>query len=177
MKRTMKWLFPLVITLSCFTFFLGAYVGQRTSEPEVITEVRYVEMPVKVYEVVEKEVKRVVEVEVIKEVEVEVIKEVPMGVREFDSLDELTQFLEIDDTDSHIILRPIRGSSGQISFENICDHYALQLQRQALEAGYLMSTEIIKNNHMINCAVTGNEIYFIEPQTDEVWLWGYREAR
>ena len=164
-----------VIALSCFAFCMGGYVGQRTFEPKVVTEVRYVERPVKVYEVVE----RVVEVEVIVErvVEVELIKEIPLGVKEFENLDVLTHFLEIDDTDSHVILYPIKGSNGRIPFDGTCDYYALQLQRQALEAGYLMSTEIIKNNHMINCAVIGNEVYFIEPQNDRVWLWGYREAR
>lgn len=162
----------IVIALSCFTFFLGSYIEQRSFEPKVVTEVWYVERPVKVYEVVE----GVVE----KEVEVEIVKEIPMEVREFESLEELTQFLEIDDTDSQIILYPIRGSGGGISSKGICDYYALQLQGRALEAGYLMSTEIIRKHdepHMINSAVIGNEVYFIEPQTDEAWLWGCREDR
>ena len=158
----------LIIILSCATFFLGAYIGQETFEPKVVTqvqyEVKYIESPV--YKIVEKIM------------EVEVIKEVPREIREFESLKELKQFLEDDDTNEVLRLYPIKGTGGVISFTGPCDHYALNLQRRALEAGYLMSIEIIERDnepHMMNSAVIGNEIYYIEPGTDEVWLWGYRQ--
>ncbi|MBA7613975.1 hypothetical protein ES703_21236 [subsurface metagenome] len=157
----------LIIILSSATFFVGAYIGQETSEPEVVTEVqyevKYVERPDKIVE---------------KIMEVEVIKEVPREIREFESLQELKQFLEDDDTNEILRLYPIKGTGGVISFTGPCDYYALNLQRRALEAGYLMSIEIIEKDnepHMINSAIIGNEVYYIEPQTDEVWLWGYRQ--
>lgn len=162
----------LIIILSCATFFSGYYISQETFEPEVV----YVEKPV--YRTVEK----IVEVEVIKEVEVvrevEVIKEVPREIREFEDLQELKQFLEDDDTNEVPIAYPIKGTDGVVSFAGVCDYYALNLQWRALEVGYLMSTETIEKEneqHMINSATIGNQIYYIEPQTDEVWLWGYRQ--
>jgi len=119
----------------------------------------------------------VVEVEVMKEVPVEVIKEVltPIEIREFEDLDELKQFLEADDTNEVLRLYPIRGTDGSMLLEDCCDYYALNLQERALNAGYLMSTEIVKDNHMINSTVIGNVIYYIEPQSDKVWLWGHRQ--
>ena len=173
MRNKSRKLTATIIGLSLLSFFMGGYVAQIIFEPKVVTEVRYVEKPVTVYETVETVVEKVVE----KVVEVEVVKEIPMMGKEFESLEALTQFLEIDDTESHVLLYPIEGSDGRIPLDGTCDYYALQLQRLALEAGHLMSTEIVNKNHMINCAVIGNEIYFIEPQTDEVWLWGHREAR
>jgi len=157
----------LIILLSSATFFVGAYIGQETFEPEVVTEVqyevKYVERPDKIVE---------------KIMEVKVIKEVPREIREFESLQELKQFLKDDDTDEILRLYPIRETGSVISLRGLCDYYALNLQWRALEAGYLMSTETIEKEneqHMINSAPIGNQIYYIEPQTDEVWLWGYRQ--
>ena len=162
----------LIIILSCATFFSGYYIGQETSEPEVVTEVqyevKYVEKPV--YKIVDKIVEKIIEVEV--------IKEVPREIREFEDLEELEQFLEDDDTNEILRLYPIEGISGTWSLTGTCDHYATNLQRRALEAGYLMSTEITEKDnepHMMNSAIIGNEVYYIEPQTDEVWLAGYRQ--
>jgi len=89
--------------------------------------------------------------------------------REFGSLDELKAWLAKDDTDSTIY---IFGGGCLTSYD--CDDYAVALMRNALLDGYSISTQIV-GNHMINSTIIGNKIYFIEPQNDEVWFWGYRD--
>lgn len=89
--------------------------------------------------------------------------------RQFKSLDELKAWLAQDDTDSTFY---VFGSACLSNYD--CDDYAMALVYNALADGYLISTQIV-GDHMLNCAVIGNEIYFIEPQTDEVWLWGHRD--
>lgn len=157
-----------IFALCLIAASIGGYYGGKTFKPQVI----HIETLV--------EVEKVVEVEVMKEVPVEVIKEVlvptPIEVREFEDLDELKQFLAADDTDEILRLYSIQGTDGLMSlWGDTCDYDALNLQERALKAGYLMSTQIVKNNHMINSAVIGNDIYFIEPENDKVWLWGHRQ--
>ena len=56
-----------------------------------------------------------------------------------------------------------------------CDDFALALQQRASRDGYLMSVTITQKQnkpHMINLVTIGNDIYYIEPQTDEVWFYG-----
>ena len=89
--------------------------------------------------------------------------------REFESLDELNAWLDKDDTDSTIY---IFGSGCLTSYD--CDDYAAALVQNALLDGYSVSTQI-EGNHMINSTIIGNKIYFIEPQNDKVWFWGYRD--
>jgi hypothetical protein len=89
--------------------------------------------------------------------------------REFESVAELKAWLAEDDTDSTLYI----FGSGCISTYD-CDDYATALMYNALAHGYLVSLQI-KGNHMLNSTIIGNEIYYIEPQTDEVWLWGYRD--
>jgi hypothetical protein len=87
----------------------------------------------------------------------------------FSSVDELKAWLAQDDTDSTIY---IFGTGCLSKYD--CDDYAVALERNALLDGYLVSLQI-ENNHVLNSTIIGNEIYFIEPQTDEVWFWGYRD--
>jgi hypothetical protein len=89
--------------------------------------------------------------------------------KEFESLDALKAWLAQDDTDHAIY---IFGSGCLINYD--CDDYAVALVYNAQQAGYSVSTEIV-GDHMINSTIIGNEIYLIEPQTDEVWLWGKRD--
>jgi hypothetical protein len=89
--------------------------------------------------------------------------------REFESLDELNAWLDKDDTDSTIY---IFGSGCLTGYD--CDDYAAALVQNALLDGYSVSTQI-EGNHMINSTIIGNKIYFIEPQNDKVWFWGYRD--
>jgi len=55
---------------------------------------------------------------------------------------------------------------------NKCELYALNFQRVAALNGYLVNFQVT-GFHAQNSAVIGNEIWFIEPQTGEIWLWGY----
>jgi hypothetical protein len=88
---------------------------------------------------------------------------------EFASVDELQTWLAQDDTDSTLYI----FGSGCIA-EYDCDDYAIALVYNALADGYSVSLQI-EGKHMLNSTIIGNSIYFIEPQTDEVWLWGYRD--
>ena len=118
------------------------------------------------------------EVIVTEEVSVVVTKEVPVQFRRFDSERELAEFLEQDDTD-----RVIRFV-GVADFNNYdCDDRAEALQIRALEQGFLMSQQLIidgklygvkvsdfTERHMGNLTVVGDDIYYIEPSTDEFCL-------
>ncbi len=88
---------------------------------------------------------------------------------EFESLDGLKAWLAEDDSNTTLY---IFGSGCMVNYD--CDDYATALVYNALRDGYAVSLQI-EGNHMLNSTVIGNEIYFIEPQTDEVWLWGYRD--
>ena len=150
--------------------------------------------PVTDYLIVEKEVIR--EVDVIKEVEVlreiDVIKEVvkkeieyryiveevtiekPTEQREFSSKEELRKWLRDDHTDKNVYIWDAPDGTKRSSENYDCDDFALDLQRLASEDGFFMSVTIIdKNNqpHMINLVTIGNDIYYIEPQTDELWFY------
>lgn len=60
-----------------------------------------------------------------------------------------------------------------------CVDTALELQRRALEDGYLMSTEMwgdgLREGHMICSAVIGDKIYFLEPSGTISWLAGIKK--
>ncbi len=112
--------------------------------------------------------------EVIKEVIVE--KHIEFG--EFTSLEQLRAWLAEDDTDEYIHL--VAGNDGvcRQSDNYDCDDYAAQLQLRAAKSGFLMSVTIIEEQgkpHMINLACIGNNICYIEPQTDEVWFYCHRD--
>ena len=113
-----------------------------------------------------------------REIIVEKLVEKPVELREFVSLQELTDWLEQDDTDSTLhFIGTVDFTASQGSNYD-CDDFAYCLQKSALADGYLMSTEIIikrGTQHMINSTGIGNNIYFIEPQTDEVWLETHRD--
>ena len=113
-----------------------------------------------------------------KEIIVEKVVEKPIELREFVSFQKLVDWLEQDDTDSTLYLTGTVDFSTNLGSNYDCDDFAYRLQKSALAEGYLMSTEIIVKKgkqHMINSTSIGNNIYFIEPQTDEVWLETYRD--
>ena len=112
-----------------------------------------------------------------KEIIVEKLIEKPIELREFVSLQELVDWLEQDETDTTLYFTARMDLSNPDSKYD-CDDFAYRLQKNALVEGYLMSTEIIlkeKEHHMINSTSIGNDIYFIEPQTDEVWFYCYKD--
>lgn len=110
-------------------------------------------------------------------VQKEIIVEKPIELREFVSLQELVDWLEQDETDATLYFT-VKVDLSNLNSKYDCDDFAYHLQKSALAEGYLMSTEIIikeGEQHMINSTSIGNNIYFIEPQTDEVWLGAYRD--
>ena len=112
-----------------------------------------------------------------KEIIVEKLVEKPIELREFVSLQELVDWLEQDETDTTLYFT-VKVDLSNLDSKYDCDDFAYHLQKSALADGYLMSTEIIVKEgeqHMINSTSIGNNIYFIEPQTDEVWLGAYRD--
>ena len=160
----------ILVTGLCF----GMYYGQETYEPKVLT----VEVPVEKIRVVNHYTD--VPVEVTKEVEV--VVETPILLREFDSLDELKAWLDRDQTDGkHMIFS---WDGGEISLDgdsspNVwedpnfqdCDDYAVILQEAAAKDGYVVNVQLdIKKMHALNSVFIGNDIYFVEPQTDKVWF-------
>lgn len=88
---------------------------------------------------------------------------------EFGSVGELKAWLAQDDADSTLY---IYGSGCILEYD--CDDYAVALARNALADGYDVSLQI-EGTHMLNSTIIGNNIYFIEPQNDKVWLWGHRD--
>jgi len=112
--------------------------------------------------------------EVIKEVTVEK----PVELREFTSLEELKNWLAEDDTDEYVYLWAGEDGVLRTNDKYDCDDYALQLQQRASESGFIISVTIIEKHgkpHMINLACIGNDIYYIEPQTDQVWFHSHRD--
>lgn len=144
--------------------------------PEIIVQTvtkyvnPYIERPAP--EVVETVVeKKVIEkVPVVKYIEVE--KEVPAELKQFESEEELIEWLHTDKTDELPYIRDL--------FE--CENFARTLMRHALDDGHYMSFQVLKNYtrpeteefiegpHAINSTIIGNYIYFIDPQTDEFWV-------
>ena len=133
------------------------YVNHYTERPTV--------------EVVETVVeKKVIEkVPVIEYVEVEI--EVPTELKQFDSEEELIEWLNTDKTDELPYIRDM--------FE--CENFARTLMNHTLKDGHHMSFQVLKNYtrpdnkefiegpHAINSTIIGNYIYFIDPQTDDFW--------
>ncbi len=167
-------LVPIVSIIVAIIAAIAATVFIFASEP--VTDVV----------IVEKEVVR--EVEVTKEVvkkEIEyrdivknVIVEKPIKQREFASLEELKKWLAEKSVTKSIFFFVTPDGTQASSNKYDCDDYALDLQKRALEDGYLMSASIIEKQgqqHMINLATIGNDVYYIEPQTDEVWFYCNRD--
>ena len=115
------------------------------------------------------------EVEKVVEREVEVIVEVPIELRDFESVEELREWLG---EECHFI---IFGAKDKVYD---CDNHSLWLQKKGLKDGYLVNYEAImpdeynkyfKNMeidglHAINSVIIGNDFYYIEPQTREI-VW------
>jgi hypothetical protein len=106
-----------------------------------------------------------------------------------DELQTLKEFLAKDNTDRSILLKA--DTKGDIKFDGFCEEKAFQLRDRAVAQGIKMETEIlsrsecfrwqyyIKGNvyslqaydgHYICKTVIGNDIWFIEPQNDKIWI-------
>jgi len=90
-------------------------------------------------------------------------------LKSFSSLSDLQAWLDKDQTDK----QPYSDSFS-------CYEFALTLQQNAAEDGYLINLEfIIMSNidgqaggHVMNVAVIDDRVYFIEPQTDDIYPMG-----
>jgi len=156
-RRRLSTVAGVLLTLALLGLFFcaGAYLGQETTEPEVVTQ----------YQIETKVTERVV-YEPVEKVVVEKV-EVPRKADHFNSVEELELWL----SDNSI-------------FASDCDDYALALQQMALGDGYIVSFEVIYTDeynrvfkqkrlppgtaHAVNLAVIGNEVYYIEPQNHEI---------
>ncbi|MEE9400117.1 MAG: response regulator [Dehalococcoidales bacterium] len=122
--------------------------------------------------VVEKQIEyQIGYVDVIREVVKEVTVEKPTEQREFSSKEELEEWLAEDD-DVETVFFFVADSGTEMSSDKYdCDDFALDLQSRASKDGFLMSITIIRKygqHHMINLVTIGNDVYYIEPQTDEI---------
>ena len=152
------WIIALILAVS---------IAANVNGPRVIT--KYVELPqaIDIVEViteketiVTKEVIVEVPIEVLKEVEI--IKEVPIELREFESMEVLEEWYMDNQaplrfTDKVDLKNPVYETSLD------CDDYATYLRDRAHAQGYLMSLQIVNKTHMINMAMIGNEIFYLEP--------------
>ena len=127
--------------------------------------VQYVEKPVTVVEYVDR------------------VERVPVGLHNYNSLEELKQWLVEVSTNTTTIYFEQPGATVD------CDDFALALQRKALADGYMMSFQVIEPSkyndlfkgsqippntlHAINLAIIDNNAYYIEPQTYEVVFAAY----
>ncbi len=124
----------------------------------------------------------------------EKVVEVSKMLSDWNNVEELKTFLAQDNTDSSIFVKFYFGR--EIKLGGFCEDFAVQLQNRAYEIGKRLDTEIlaydeynkyygvgkinpgvgtlgINDGHAINKAIVGNEVWFIEPQTDKIWLAYY----
>ena len=159
MGRLKKLTVGIIVILSlASTFCLGA----ATVKPVVIT--KYQPYPVEVIR----------EVEVVREVVREVEVEKSLDYEEFSSLEELREWLAEDNTNAiHLVSGRYPGEPLQIDPDYDCDDYADDLMFNALNDDRFMSQDL-DGAHVRNFTYIGNDIWIIEPQDDEIWLYKYR---
>ena len=188
-----KVIVPIAIVLViCATWTLALNVGLTHAKTHIITYVKNSSYPViePVYIEAVKTVsveKPVRTIEVIQPIYIEkkvpVPLEVPVLLKDWDSPEQLFEFLKNDDTDQSITF--IADSRGLISLNGQCEDFALQLRDRAMAAGMYLSVVALPPQeyekwygqpvradqyHAICMARIGNEFWYIEPTTDECWL-------
>ncbi len=170
MKINSKVIFPVAfILILCVVWIVGIDFGLHYTKPKVVTQTKHINSYVEKLITIEREVK--------------VPVEVPVMLKDWDSLEQLEEFLINDDTDKRVILT-VNGE-GKLIFDEQCEDYALQLRDRAMAIGMYLSIEVLhpieyekwygklaKPNkyHAISMARIGNELWYIEPQTDKHWL-------
>lgn len=115
-------------------------------------------------------------------------REIVVPLEDWNSLDELKAFLKEDDTDSHLYI--IATEDGTVSFEGVCRNQAEHLREMAEAIGKRLETESLTRTeaimyfdigqelkpwgrHDICKARIGNEMWFVEPGTDKIFLAYY----
>ena len=179
-KKLIKFLFYIVAVLLitawpvAFAQDAGNDMAGGMATQKEITPPSFVQADPTLNDIDYRDIIRYVDREVVKEA----TSEKPIEWREFTSLEELESWLAEDDTDRYVYLLAGEDGVPRNSAEYDCDDYAIALQRRAAESGFLMSVTIIEEQgvpHMINLVCIGNDIYYIEPQTDEVWFYCHRD--
>ena len=177
------------ILLLCAVWMIALNTGLAHSETRVVTYVKYSSYPVPepVYIEVEKIIPVVTPIEIDRPVyiekEIEVPQEVPVTLKDWESPEQLADFLKNDDTDRYVFLRA--DGSGGISFNGQCEDIALQLRDRAMAIGRYLSIQVLDAKeyekwyglpvrsdiyHAICMARIGNEFWYIEPSNDKRWL-------
>ena len=155
MRKTVLPLVAIIVLSSSVGFGIAQYNPKVIYEPVPYLEYHYIT--------------KTVEIEKIVEVEVERIVEVPIELRQFESPDELKAYLS-----SFICL---------VTEKDKCVPQALAFQKRAFDSGYLVNVELISwrdynyifkkmylrsnTNHAICSTIIGNQIWLIEPATNE----------
>ena len=50
-----------------------------------------------------------------------------------------------------------------------CDDFAMDLQKAAMEDGYLINVQFdLEGSHALNSVIIDGSVFFVEPQTDEI---------
>ena len=104
------------------------------------------------------------------------------GLKDWESVLELECFLALD----HAPLVIIAGPDGHIRLDGYCEDIAFQLRDRAEVWGRRLETELLTKfevrqyyyistpyDHMINKAIIGNEIWFVDKAYDKMWHVGY----
>jgi len=106
--------------------------------------------------------------------EVESYQEKPTQWREFSSVEELEAWLtENNPVTVHLICGRYPEDGSWIDPDYDCDDYARDLMLKGFEDDYLIPEELA-DGHVRNFTYIGNEIWIIEPQNNEVWLYKWR---
>ena len=178
-----------IVVLICMIWVAGLNLGLAYAKPDTLTFVKdtsqisekrvYVEVdnPPEIIKVTETVY---VEPEIDNPVS---SKDMPVKLKDWDSLEQLKQFLKEDDTDRIIFLRA--NSDGIVALNGICEDLAFQLRDRAAATGRYLSVQALDPNeyqkwyscvvernvyHAICMARIGNEFWYIEPSTDDTWL-------
>ena len=81
----------------------------------------------------------------------------------FSSVSELMLWLALDNT----------NQQEYIPITHDCEDFAIDLQKAGQVDGYLINLQFnLLEEHVLDSVVIGNYVYFIEPQTDEIWFVG-----
>lgn len=178
----MKWRIARLILIGILFTYLGFHFGeiygQDISEPQIITIVEEIEVPIFIDREIPVYRTVTIETEVIKEV---IKYEGNKWAKEFESRG---HFIEWYKAQHFTILLP---SSDYLVD---CDDYADWVQTEAIRQGYKISVVLTTNGfvgntrvredrrlHMGNLVMIGNDIYYVEPKIDEfkiIWI-SYRD--
>jgi hypothetical protein len=112
----------------------------------------------------------------------------PERLQDFATVEALERWLERDNTDSHLFL--VCNKDGLAQLTGTCEDKALNLIEQAEREGIRLHLQVLDNSlyyrfykkhlpihtyHAAVIAIVGNEIYLIEPSTDEIWLMAVKD--